>query len=162
MEHERGDSFLFQGYLSTHALDRNNMGLCFETYWEAVSKVLISISLPPLFDWGLKIEGKVGPFMSNMPSKIESGILTLQSSSIIYFGLFSKRNVCDSIPNWFDENQRDRSKNESQFQDNEGRVHWGDCGSTSHTLIWLPSKGLHDTCTFNKDVNQLIIHIWYS
>ena len=32
-----------QGYLSTHALDRNNMGLCFETYWDAVSKVIILI-----------------------------------------------------------------------------------------------------------------------
>ena len=29
-----------QGYLSTHALDRNNMGLCFDTYWDAVSKVI--------------------------------------------------------------------------------------------------------------------------
>ena len=32
-----------QGYLSTHALDRNNMGLCFETYWDAVSKGIILI-----------------------------------------------------------------------------------------------------------------------
>ena len=31
---------LTQGYLSTHALDRNNMGLCFDTYWDAVSKVI--------------------------------------------------------------------------------------------------------------------------
>ena len=119
---------------------------------------MISISLPSLIDWGLKIEGKVGLFMSNMPSKIESGILTLQSSSIIYFGLFSKRNVCDSIPNWFDENQRDRSKNESQFQDNEGRVHWGDCGSTSHSPVWLPSKGLHEA---NALSIKMKINWWY-
>ena len=33
---------LTQGYLSTHALDRNNMGLCFDTYWDAVSKVIIT------------------------------------------------------------------------------------------------------------------------
>jgi len=29
-----------KGYLSTHALDRNNMGLCFDTYWDAVSKTM--------------------------------------------------------------------------------------------------------------------------
>ena len=50
---------LTQGYLSTHALDRNNMGLCFDTYWDAVSKVIIQNILKPnlklslMADYGL-------------------------------------------------------------------------------------------------------------
>ena len=52
---------VLQGYLSTHALDRNNLGLNFDAFWEAVSKV----GLGPKTSTTLQLVSRNATFLSN-------------------------------------------------------------------------------------------------